>query len=104
MADRKRLLRLATVLVVGPAVTVLAALGSITSFAADMDVHGATIAMRFAAVAAIAVVLIPFAWWIGSTLCERIDRKAHRTQLAALRTTAAAHPQSSPPARHRKVA
>lgn len=106
MADTKhrRLVRVAVACVIGPVATVAIALGCITSFAAYMDVHGALAGMRIAAVGAIAVVLVPLAWWAGAALCDRIDRKAHRAQSAALRTRATATTQSSSPVRHRKVA
>lgn len=88
MASRRRPLRTAAVVgglfVLGPAATVLACLTSITSFAAYMDVHGVIVAMRVAVVAAVAVVVIPLAWGIGAARCERIARKAHLAQLAAL--------------------
>jgi hypothetical protein len=88
VADRRRLLRtaatVAAVVVIGPAVTVLTGLASIASFAAYMDVHGATVTMRIAAVGAVAVVVVPLGLVIGGALCERIERKAHRARLAAL--------------------
>lgn len=81
---RKRLVVTLVTVVIGPAVTIVSCLGGITSFAAYMDVHGALAGMRIAAVGAIAVVVIPLGWWIGAVLCDRIERKTHRADLAAL--------------------
>lgn len=112
MADRtpRRRRRTAVVAIIvtcvaGPAVTVLAGLGGITSFAALMDLHGFTVATRIAVVGAVAVIVIPAGIFVAAFLCDRIDAKAHRARLAALSRpqTASAHKPSSP-ATHRKVA
>lgn len=111
MAGPKRRRRLtaitaiAVTCVAGPAVTVLAGLGGITSFAALMDLHGFTVTMRFAVVGAVAVVVIPAGIFVATFLCDRIEAKAHRARLTALsRPQAASANPTSSPARHRRVA
>jgi uncharacterized membrane protein YdfJ with MMPL/SSD domain len=84
-AKVRTVVRAAVVFVLGSAVTVLAGLGSITSFATYMDVHGVTTAMRFAAVGAIAVVVIPAGIGVAVKRLDRIEAKKHRARLAALR-------------------
>jgi hypothetical protein len=100
VADRKRrrnrllgIVAAAGLCVLVPAVT----LGSITTWAAYMDLHGLTAAMRVAVVGAVACVVVPLGVWVASTVCHRIDAKTHRAHLAALNSPrhAAHHPRGN---------
>jgi hypothetical protein len=110
VADRKRrrthriaLAAVAVACVVGPPVTVLIALGGITSIATYMDLRGFGAAMRVAVVGAVACVITPPAWWVCAKVRDLPGERADRAQLRALRADTRA-PQSPSPARHRKVA
>lgn len=99
---RSRLLAAAAVAGLCALIPVVA-LGSITTWAAYMDLHGFTAAMRVAATGAVACVVVPLGVWVASTVCDRIDAKAHRARLRAINADTRVT-QSSSPARHRKVA